>query len=165
MKDILSGFRYLAATVIGRAHFPNKFNLVEKGMNFEYLLHTVALVVQYEEVYVAADATKCILEVFECGFSVDVVAGKQYEVGDRFDELIVVRMVLKRDKQSNPDRYDVLVLGTAPSFHVCKFVCTLANVKEVRNYWKLFIYQVQTLFLALNCFQKTNNPFSGVIFK
>jgi len=41
----VSSFRYFGVTVIGRAHFLNTFNIVEKGMNFGYLAHTVALAV------------------------------------------------------------------------------------------------------------------------
>jgi hypothetical protein len=41
----VSGFRNFSVTVIGRAHFPNSFDIVEKGMNFGYLAHTVALAV------------------------------------------------------------------------------------------------------------------------
>jgi hypothetical protein len=97
---------------------------------------------------------------------VGVVAGNQYEVGDRFDELKVVGMPFKkRGKRCKPDLHHVLVLGTGPLFHAGKFVSKLAYVREARNYGKSFIYQVQTLFLAINIFQKTNNPFPGVIFK
>ena len=57
----MSGFRYFGVTVIGRAHFPNTSNIMEKGMNFGYLAPTVALAVWYDEVDIAADATKRIM--------------------------------------------------------------------------------------------------------
>jgi hypothetical protein len=60
-KVFMSSFRYFSVTVVGRAYFPNIFDIVEKGMNFGYLAHTVALVVWYGEVNVAADATEHIL--------------------------------------------------------------------------------------------------------
>jgi hypothetical protein len=41
----VSGFRYFGVNVIGGTLFPNTFNIVEKGMNFGYLAHTVALAV------------------------------------------------------------------------------------------------------------------------
>jgi hypothetical protein len=41
----VNGFRYFGGSVIGRAHFPNTFDIVEKGMNFGYLAHTAALAV------------------------------------------------------------------------------------------------------------------------
>jgi hypothetical protein len=97
---------------------------------------------------------------------VGVVAVNQYKVGARFNELKVVRMCFKtRGKHSKPDLYRVHVLGTGASFHAGKFVSQLAYVREARNYGKSFIYQVQTLSLAINIFQKTNNPFQGVIFE
>jgi hypothetical protein len=84
---------------------------------------------------VAADATKRILYVFERGFGVGVVAGNQYEVGDRFDELKVVGMPFKkRGKRCKPDLHHVLVLGTGPLFHAGKFVSKLVYVREARNY-------------------------------
>jgi hypothetical protein len=93
-----------------------------------------------------------------------VLAGNQYEVGDRFDELKVVGMPFRnRDKHCKPDLYHVLVLGTGPLFRAEMIVSNLAYMREARNYGKPFIYQVQTLFLAINIVQKTNNPFSGVI--
>ena len=114
----------------------------------------------------AAEATKCILQIFEHGFSVGVVAGNQYEVSDRFDKLKVVGMPFKkRGKCCKPNLHYILVLSTSPLFHAGKFVSKLAYVREVKNYGKLFIYQDQTLFVAINIFQKTNNPFVGVIFK
>jgi hypothetical protein len=157
------GFRYFGVTVIGRARFPNLFDIVENGMNFGYPAHTAALAVWQEEVDVAADATKRILQVFEGGFGVGVVAGIEYEVGDRFDERKEVGMPFK--KRGKPDLHHVFVLWTGQLFHAGKFVSKLAYVREAKNYGKLFIYQVQTLFLAINIFQKTNNPFPGVIFK
>jgi len=97
---------------------------------------------------------------------VGVVAGIKYEVGDRFDELKVVGMPFKkRGKRCTPDLHHVLVLGTGPFFHTGKFVSKLAYVRKASNYGKSFIYQVQTIFLAINIFQKTNNPFPGVIFE
>jgi len=57
----VSGFGYFVVTVIGRAHVPKTFDIVEKGMNFGDLAHTVHLAVWQEEVDVAADATQCIL--------------------------------------------------------------------------------------------------------
>jgi hypothetical protein len=95
---------------------------------------------------------------------VGVVAGNQYEVGDRFDILKVVRMPFKkRGKRYKPDLHHVPGLSTGLLFPMAKFVSKLAYVREVRNYGKYFIYQVETLFLAINIFQKTNNPFPGVI--
>jgi hypothetical protein len=41
----MSGFRYFGVTVVGRAQFRNTFDIVEKGMNFGYLAHTMALAV------------------------------------------------------------------------------------------------------------------------
>jgi hypothetical protein len=115
---------------------------------------------------IAADATKRILKVFEHGFGMGVVAGNQYEVGDRFDELKVVGMpFMKRGKHCKLDLHHALVLSTGQLFHAGKFVSKLVYVKEARHYGKSFIYQVQTLFMALNIFQKTNNPFAGVILK
>jgi len=34
----MSGFRYLGVTVVGSAHFPNTFDMVEKGINLHILL-------------------------------------------------------------------------------------------------------------------------------
>jgi len=42
---VMSGFGYFGFTVVGRAHYPNSFDIVEKGINFGHLAHTVALVV------------------------------------------------------------------------------------------------------------------------
>jgi hypothetical protein len=96
---------------------------------------------------------------------VGVVAGNQYEVGDRFDELKLVGMPFdKRGNGWKPDLHNVLVLGSGPLFRGGKFVFKLAYVREVRNYGKLFIHQVQTVFLAINIFHTTHNPFPGVIF-
>jgi len=95
-----------------------------------------------------------------------MVAGKQYKVGNRFDELKVVGMPFKkRGKRCEPDLHHVLLLSTGPEFHASKFVSKLAYVRQARSYGKSFIYQVRTLFLAINTFQKTNNPCPGVIFK
>jgi len=55
------GFRYLSVTVIGRAHFPNTFDIVEIWMNFLSLSDSVAHAVCEKEVDVTADATKRIL--------------------------------------------------------------------------------------------------------
>ena len=64
---------------------------------------------------VAADATQCILLVFECSFSVGVVAGNQYEVDDRLHELNEVGMpIKKRGQRRKPDLHHVLVLSTGP---------------------------------------------------
>jgi len=135
-------------------------------MNFGYLASSGALVLGLEEVDVAADGTKHILWVFECVFDVGVVAGNQYEVGDRFDELKVVEMLCKMwGKDCKPDLHHVLVLGTSPLFHLGNFSSKVVYVKQERNYGKSFNDQVQTLLLAVNIFQKTNNPFPGVIFK
>jgi hypothetical protein len=38
-------------------------------------------------------------------------------------------------------------------------------VKAAQNNGKLFIYQVQTLFLAIKIFENSGNPFPGVMFK
>jgi len=95
-----------------------------------------------------------------------VVAGNQYEFGDRFDDLVVVGLRFKvRGKRWKPGLYDVLVLSTGPLFHMGKFASKLGFVREGRNYGELFIYQVQTLFLAINILLQTNNPIPGVIFK
>ena len=40
-----SGCRYLGVTVVGRASFPNTFDLVETGINFGYHAHIVGFVV------------------------------------------------------------------------------------------------------------------------
>jgi hypothetical protein len=61
VEGFVSGFSYFVVTVIASAHFPNKFDIVEKEMNYEYHAQTVALAVWYDEVDVAADATKRIL--------------------------------------------------------------------------------------------------------
>jgi hypothetical protein len=39
----VSNVRSFSVTVISRAHFPNTFHIVEKGMSFGYLAYTVAL--------------------------------------------------------------------------------------------------------------------------
>jgi len=41
----VSGSRYFGVTIIGRAHFPSTFDIVEKGMNCAHLADTVALAV------------------------------------------------------------------------------------------------------------------------
>ena len=41
----MSGVRSFGVTVIGRAHFCNTIDTVEKGIKFGYLVHTVALAV------------------------------------------------------------------------------------------------------------------------
>ena len=95
-----------------------------------------------------------------------VVECNQYEVGERFDELKVVGIPCKeRGKRCKQDLHDVHVRGTSPLFHTSMFVFKLAYVRKVRNYGKSIIYQVQTLLLALNIFQKTDNPLAGMIFK
>jgi len=115
---------------------------------------------------VAADATERILSVFECSFCLGVVAGNEYEVGDRFAELKVVgRPFKKRGTCWKPNLHHVLVLSTGPLFHAGKLVSKLRYVRKVRNYGESFIYQVQTVFLDINIFQTTNNPSAGVIFK
>ena len=65
-------------------------------MNFGYLAHTEAQAVWWDEVNVAADATKRQLLVFVHGFGVGVVAGNQFEAGNRFDEPQVVGMPVKK---------------------------------------------------------------------
>jgi len=62
------------------------------------------------------------------------------------------------------DVHYFLVLITGPLLHMFMIVSKLANVSEGRNYGESYIYQVQTLFQAINPFQITNNPFPGVIF-
>jgi hypothetical protein len=37
--EVMSNFRYVGATVGGRAHFSNSFHLVEKAMIVGYLAH------------------------------------------------------------------------------------------------------------------------------
>jgi hypothetical protein len=92
-----------------------------------------------------------------------VVAGKQSEVGDRFEELKVVGVPFKnRGKRSKPDVHHVLLLGTGSMCQAGTFVIKLADVREGRNYGTWFIYQVGTLFLAINNFQKSDNPLPGV---
>jgi hypothetical protein len=97
---------------------------------------------------------------------VGVEAGNQFEVGDKYDELKVVGMTFKKSGTHwNPDLHNVILLSTGLLFRVGKCVFKLASVTELRNYRKSFIYQVETLFLAINIFQKSNHPFPGVIFK
>jgi len=167
LEEVFVGsFRHFGVTAIARAHFPNTYNTVQKEIHSGYLPHTVALAVWWKEVDVAADATKCILSEFERGFSVGVVDGNQHEVGNRFDELTAVGMLFKnRGMCCKPDLPHVLVLGTNTLFLAGMSETKPADVTEARNYGKSFIYQVPTLFLAINSFQKTNNPFPGVIFK
>jgi hypothetical protein len=60
---------------------------------------------------------------------VGVVAGNQYEVGERFDERKVVWMPFKkRGKRWKPDLHNVLLLSTSLLFHAGKFVSKLAYV-------------------------------------
>jgi len=71
----------------------------------------------------------------------------------------------KRGMRWQPDLHHIPVLSAGRLFHMSKFVSTLVYARHMRDYGELFIYQVQTLFLAIYIFQKTNNPFPGVIFK
>jgi len=74
-KVVRGSYRYLSVSVIGRAYFPNIFNIVQKGMHIEYIAHTVALAVWWELVDIAAVAPRKILQELECSFGVRVVAG------------------------------------------------------------------------------------------
>jgi hypothetical protein len=95
---------------------------------------------------------------------VGVVAGIQYEVGNRFDELTVTRMPFtKRGKRWKPDQHHVLVLSTGPYLHAANFISKLASFREVRIYGESFLYQVEIHFVAINIIQKPNNPFPSVI--
>jgi len=115
---------------------------------------------------VAVDGTKRILELFEHSCGVKVVAVTKYELGDRLDTWKVVRMPFKRrGKCFKPEHYHALVLSTGPVFYAGQCVSKLAYVREVRNCGELSLYQVKTLSLAINIFQKSNNPFPGVILK
>jgi len=97
---------------------------------------------------------------------VGVVAGHQYEISDRNDEVKVVGMPFEnRGTCWNPDLHHVLVSSTGPLFDTGMIVSKLVCIREVSNYGELFIYQVQIVFLVINIFQKINNPFSGVIFE
>lgn len=57
----MSGVRSFGVAVIGGAHVHNPIVIVENGMKFEYLLHTMALVVPQKEVDIASKATKSML--------------------------------------------------------------------------------------------------------
>jgi len=95
-----------------------------------------------------------------------VVTGNQYEVGDRFNQLKIIGMPsTKWGKPLKQYLHQVYVFSTGLLFQVGSIVSKLAYASEVRNYGKSFIYQVQTIFLAINIFQRTNNPFPGAIFK
>jgi hypothetical protein len=66
---------------------------------------------------------------------VGVVAGNQYEISDRFDELKVVRIPFKT--AGNCWKLDVphgLPLSTGSLFHGGRFVSKLAYVRKARNY-------------------------------
>jgi len=94
------------------------------------------------------------------------VSGTEYDVGDRLEELEVIRMPFQMwGKCRKPDLHHVLVLGTDPLLHMGNWVTELVYVREANDYRKLFIYYVQTLFLAVDIFQTTNNAIPGAIFK
>jgi hypothetical protein len=57
----VSSFRYLGVNILSRAHVPYTFNIVEKGMKFEYVAPTLAHAIWQKEVDNAANATKHIL--------------------------------------------------------------------------------------------------------
>jgi len=100
------------------------------------------------------------------GFSVAVVAGKLYEVGDKYDNLITVGIAFKRRGNCcKPDHDHELALGTSPVFHPGKCASIQAYISEERDYGKSCIYQIQTLLQVLNYSQITNNPFPGAIFE
>jgi len=106
------GIRYFGDTIISRHYCRNIFNIVQKGMTVVYNAYTVACAVWWIEVIVASDATKCILWVFKPSFSMGVIAGNHYKVGDRVDELWVVKMSFqKRGTGWKPDYHRVIILG------------------------------------------------------
>jgi len=73
---------------------------------------------------------------------VEVEAGNQYEVGERFDELHVVGMSSKaKCKSCTPDLHDDLGVRTRPLIHPRKFDSKLMDDRKARNYGKSFIYQ------------------------
>ena len=68
-----------------------------------------------------------------------MVAGNQYEVGDRFDQFSVVGMPInKRGKGWKQDLHCVLVLSTGSLFHAGKCVSKPVYVREVRIDGELF---------------------------
>jgi len=69
----------------------------------------------------------------------------------------------KLGKRWKPGFQHVLVVSTGPLHYRGKFVSKLPYIREARNYGESFIYQVQTLFLVILVYQKTNNLSSGVI--
>ena len=112
------------------------------------------------------DANKHILELFQCSFGVEVVACNHCEFGNRFNELKLVRMSFyKMGKCWKSDIHHDLILSTGLLFHMDHVVYCLAYVRNVRNYGELFIYQIQTLFLAFNVIQKSNNQFPWIVMK
>lgn len=86
----MSGFRYFRDTILHRNHCHNIFDIVSKEIDIVYNAYTVACTVWKEELNIASNATKYILGVFKPSFSMGVVAGNYYEVGDRVVELKVV---------------------------------------------------------------------------
>ena len=95
-----------------------------------------------------------------------MVTGNHYEVCKRFDEHKVVETLFrKRCKRWKLDLDHVLVLWTSPLFHKGNVVSKLVYVTDVRNYGEMYIYQIQTHFLAMYIFQNTNNPFPSMVFK
>lgn len=83
---------------------------------------------------VAADSTKCNLEEVKHSFCVAVVAGNQYVVGERFDKLKLISILLKdKAKHWKPDLQCLLVLGNSPYCHFGTFVFRQLYIIEVRN--------------------------------
>ena len=115
---------------------------------------------------VPADAIKHILKGFEWSFVMGVVAANQYEVSDRFDELKKVGMPFqKMAKYWKPELHHVLELSTGPLFHMGKFVSNTDVGQRSEELGRIVHQSGPHPVLAINIFQKTNNPVPGVILK
>jgi len=117
---------------------------------------TAVIVVWKQEMDIAADAGKHLLKVYKYSCCMGGVAGNPYNIIGRLIKLEVVGIAFQQSgKQCKPDIYQVLVLDSSLLFHVDILDSKPGSTKEERNYKELFVYQFESLFLAISILQAT----------